>query len=251
MKVYFIGAGPGDPNLLTIKAHKIISTCTVCLFAGSLVPKEIISLAPKEATLIDTSNLTLTEIMKEITKAKSNNIDIARVHSGDVSVYGALSEQINLLEDLNIEYEIIPGIPAYVAGAALLKTELTVPGEVQSVILTRTSFGSSPMPEGEELLNFAKTGSTLIIHLSIRRIRYIVRELMPVLGENSTIAILYRIGWPDEIVLIDKLKNIVSKVRESKITRTALIITGKNFKKKSLNSSVLYDPNYNHLFRPK
>ncbi|MDG2187519.1 MAG: precorrin-4 C(11)-methyltransferase [Hyphomicrobiales bacterium] len=251
MKVYFIGAGPGDPELLTLKAHKIISKIDLCLYAGSLVPREILSVAPKKATLVDTSNLNLIEIQDYIIKAKEKDFNVARIHSGDVSVYGALSEQMNMLDQLNIEYEIIPGIPAYVEAAALLKTELTSPGQVQSVILTRTSFSSTPMPEGEDLVTFAKTGATLVIHLSIRRMKHITRELSPVIGGDAIVAVLYRIGWPDQLVIVDRLDNIAIKVRENKITRTALIITGKNFKKKSQINSVLYDSHHNHLFRPK
>ena len=233
MRIFFIGAGPGDPDLLTLKAHKILSKTKMCLYAGSLVPKEILSIVPKEAKLIDTSDLTMKQIEQLYIRAKELNVDVARVHSGDVSVYGALSEQINLLQKHNIDFQIVPGIPAYVEAAAQLKTELTAPGQVQSVILTRTSFGSTPMPEGEDLKTFAKTGATLVIHLSIRRLNYIYRELTPILGDNALVAVLYRIGWPDQQIILDRLDNIASRVREKKITRTALIITGKNFKKKS------------------
>lgn len=251
MKVYFIGAGPGDPELLTLKAHRIISNIELCLYAGSLVPVEILSFVPKGATVVDTANLNLKEIESYYINAKQENKDIARIHSGDVSVYGALSEQIDILDKLNIEYEIIAGIPAYVQAAAILNTELTIPGKVQSVILTRTSFSSTPMPEGEDLVNLAKTGATLVIHLSIRRMKHIARELSPIIGNDAIVAVLYRIGWSDQLVIIDRLDNIAKKVRENKITRTALIITGKNFKKKSEMNSVLYDSHHNHLFRPK
>ncbi len=249
--IYFIGAGPGDPDLLTLKAHKILSRTKMCLFAGSLVPKEILSIVPNDAKLIDTSDLTIKQIEQLYVRAKELKMDVARVHSGDVSVYGALSEQINLLQKHSMEYQIVPGIPAYVEGAAQLKTELTAPGQVQSVVLTRTSFSSTPMPEGEDLATFAKTGATLVIHLSIRRLNYIYRELSPIIGDDAVVAVLYRIGWPDQEIIIDRLDTITSKVREKKITRTALIITGKNFKKKSDINSVLYDENFNHLFRPK
>lgn len=251
MMIFFIGAGPGDPDLLTLKAHKILSKTKMCLYAGSLVPKEILSIVPKEARLIDTSDLTMKQIEQLYIRAKELKVDVARVHSGDVSVYGALSEQIALLQKHNIDFQIVPGIPAYVEAAAQLKTELTAPGQVQSVILTRTSFGSTPMPEGEDLKTFAKTGATLVIHLSIRRLNYIYRELTTILGDDALVAVLYRIGWPDQQIILDRLDNIASRVREKKITRTALIITGKNFKKKSDINSVLYDENFNHLFRPK
>ena len=206
---------------------------------------------PKDAMLIDTSDLTMKQIEQLYIRAKELKVDVSRVHSGDVSVYGALSEQITILQKHDMDYQIIPGIPAYVEAAAQLKTELTAPGQVQSVVLTRTSFGSTPMPDGEDLSTFASTGATLVIHLSIRRLNYIYRELSPIIGDDALVAVLYRIGWPDQHIIIDRLDNIASRVREKKITRTALIITGKNFKKKSDLNSVLYDENFNHLFRPK
>ena len=223
----------------------------MCLYAGSLVPEEILSIVPKDAMLIDTSDLTMKQIEQLYIRAKELKVDVSRVHSGDVSVYGALSEQITILQKHDMDYQIIPGIPAYVEAAAQLKTELTAPGQVQSVVLTRTSFGSTPMPDGEDLSTFASTGATLVIHLSIRRLNYIYRELSPIIGDDALVAVLYRIGWPDQHIIIDRLDTIASRVREKKITRTALIITGKNFKKKSDLNSVLYDENFNHLFRPK
>ena len=249
--IFFIGAGPGDPDLLTLKAHKILSKTKMCLYAGSLVPEEILSIVPKDAMLIDTSDLTMKQIEQLYIRAKELKVDVSRVHSGDVSAYGALSEQITILQKHDMDYQIIPGIPAYVEAAAQLKTELTAPGQVQSVVLTRTSFGSTPMPDGEDLSTFASTGATLVIHLSIRRLNYIYRELSPIIGDDALVAVLYRKGWPDQHIIIDRLVNIASRVREKKITRTALIITGKNFKKKSDLNSVLYDENFNHLVRPK
>ena len=180
--IFFIGAGPGDPDLLTLKAHKILSKTKMCLYAGSLVPEEILSIVPKDAMLIDTSDLTMKQIEQLYIRAKELKVDVSRVHSGDVSVYGALSEQITILQKHDMDYQIIPGIPAYVEAAAQLKTELTAPGQVQSVVLTRTSFGSTPMPDGEDLSTFASTGATLVIHLSIRRLNYIYRELSPIIG---------------------------------------------------------------------
>ena len=196
--IFFIGAGPGDPDLLTLKAHKILSKTKMCLYAGSLVPEEILSIVPKDAMLIDTSDLTMKQIEQLYIRAKELKVDVSRVHSGDVSVYGALSEQITILQKHDMDYQIIPGIPAYVEAAAQLKTELTAPGQVQSVVLTRTSFGSTPMPDGEDLSTFASTGATLVIHLSIRRLNYIYRELSSIIGDDALVAVLYRIGWPDQ-----------------------------------------------------
>ena len=200
--IFFIGAGPGDPDLLTLKAHKILSKTKMCLYAGSLVPEEILSIVPKDAMLIDTSDLTMKQIEQLYIRAKELKVDVSRVHSGDVSVYGALSEQITILQKHDMDYQIIPGIPAYVEAAAQLKTELTAPGQVQSVVLTRTSFGSTPMPDGEDLSTFASTGATLVIHLSIRRLNYIYRELSPIIGDDALVAVLYRIGWPDQHIII-------------------------------------------------
>ena len=188
----------------------------MCLYAGSLVPEEILSIVPKDAMLIDTSDLTMKQIKQLYIRAKELKVDVSRVHSGDVSVYGALSEQITILQKHDMDYQIIPGIPAYVEAAAQLKTELTAPGQVQSVVLTRTSFGSTPMPDGEDLSTFASTGATLVIHLSIRRLNYIYRELSPIIGDDALVAVLYRIGWPDQHIIIDRLDNIASRVREKK-----------------------------------
>ncbi len=251
MKVHFIGAGPGDPDLITVRGKDIISNSPVCLYAGSLVPKEIIKFAPINSKVIDTSSMTLPEIITEIRLAQQENLDVARVHSGDPSLYGAIGEQMNELNKLGIDYDIVPGVPAFSAAAAALKMEFTIPGIVQTVILTRTSSKSSPMPAGEELSKLAETGATLAIHLSIRNLRAILRTLIPIYGISCPIIVAYRVGWPDQMMITDDLDGIYNKVRMAKITRTALILVGPGLNKNMDINSSLYNPDHKHLFRPK
>ena len=179
MTVYFIGAGPGDPELITVRGLRLIESCKLCLYAGSLVPEAIVAAAPADATVIDTAPLTLDDIIAEIETAHDAGLDVARVHSGDPSLYGAIAEQIRRLKVLDIDYQIVPGVSAYAAAAAGLGIELTVPEVTQSLIPTRTAMKSSAMPAGEELSSLGRTGATLAIHLSIRNLRQIERDLMP------------------------------------------------------------------------
>jgi len=252
MTVYFIGAGPGDPDLLTLKAQRIISRCPVCLYAGSLVPEAVVGEAPADARVMDTAPMTLEDTHAEILTAHKAGQDVARVHSGDPSLYGAIAEQIRLLRRDGIDYEIIPGVPAYAAAAAALGQELTIPEIGQSIVLTRMSMKSTSMPEGETLENFAKTGTTLAIHLAIRNLREIERQLIPYYGEDCPVVVAYRASWPDQLFIRGTLSDIREKVRAAKITRTALIMVGpvlgevKNFK-----DSALYDPATPHVLRPK
>ena len=251
MTVYFIGAGPGDPELLTLRGRRLIERCPVCLFAGSLVPPEIVAAAPADALVRDTAPLALDEIMALIEEAHADGNDVARVHSGDPCLYGAISEQIHRLKSRDIPYEIVPGVPAFAAAAAALGRELTMPGIAQSVILTRTSSRSSPMPEGEDLQALARTGATLVIHLSVRALRQIRRELGPVYGDDCPVIVAYRVGWPDQEIVRGSLGNIRERVRARKITRTALIFVGPALAKDHERDSVLYDPAVPHLLRPK
>ncbi|HBQ35531.1 MAG TPA: precorrin-4 C(11)-methyltransferase [Rhodobacteraceae bacterium] len=251
MTVYFIGAGPGDPELLTLKAQRIISSCPVCLFAGSLVPQEVVAGAPDGAKVLDTVAMTLDDTHAEILKAHRRGEDVARVHSGDPSLYGAIAEQIRRLRSDDIPYQIIPGVPTYAAAAAALGQELTVPEIAQSIVLTRMSMQSTSMPEGETLENFARTGATLAIHLAIRNMREIERVLIPHYGEDCAVAVVYRVGWPDEIILRGTLKDIRKKVRAKKITRTALILVGPVLGQvQDFKDSALYDPAKPHVLRP-
>ncbi|WP_438960583.1 precorrin-4 C(11)-methyltransferase [Nereida sp.] len=252
MTVYFIGAGPGDPDLLTLKAQRIISRCPVCLYAGSLVPEAVVGEAPADARVMDTAPMTLEDTHAEILTAHKAGQDVARVHSGDPSLYGAIAEQIRLLRRDGIDYEIIPGVPAYAAAAAALGQELTIPEIGQSIVLTRMSMKSTSMPAGETLENFAKTGTTLAIHLAIRNLREIERQLIPYYGEDCPVVVAYRASWPDQLFIRGTLSDIREKVRAAKITRTALIMVGPVLGKvKDFKDSALYDPATPHVLRPK
>lgn len=251
MTVHFIGAGPGSPDLITVRGLSIIQRCPVCLYAGSLVPQEIVEAAPKDARVIDTAPMHLDEIIEEIQAAHAKGQDVSRVHSGDPSLYGATAEQMRRLDALEIPYDVTPGVPAYAAAAAELKTELTLAGVGQSVILTRTSVRSSGMPEGEDLESFAKTGATLAIHLSINNLAKVVRELVPYYGADCPVVIAYRVGWPDQFFLRGTLEDIRAKVKETGITRTALIMVGRVLAPDGFDDSMLYDAAHHHVLRPK
>ncbi|WP_377510885.1 precorrin-4 C(11)-methyltransferase [Octadecabacter sp. R77987] len=252
MTVYFIGAGPGDPELLTLKAARIIGECPVCLFAGSLVPEAVVACAPAGARVRDTAPMTLDETHAEIVAAHDRGQDVARVHSGDPSLYGAIAEQIRRLKADGIDYQIIPGVPAYAAAAAALGTELTVPQVAQSIVLTRMSMKSTSMPEGETLENFARSGATLAIHLGIRALREIERQLIPHYGADCPVAVAYRVGWPDQQMIRGTLSDIREKVRAAKVTRTALILVGPALSDShGFPDSALYDPAKPHVLRPK
>ncbi|MCY4290924.1 MAG: precorrin-4 C(11)-methyltransferase [Roseovarius sp.] len=252
MTVYFIGAGPGDPELLTKKAERIIGECPLCLYAGSLVPAEIVARAPLGAKILDTATMTLDETHAEILAASELGLDVARVHSGDPSLYGAIAEQIRLLQRDHIDYRIVPGVPAYAAAAAALGQELTVPEIGQSVVLTRVSMKSTAMPKNENLETFAKSGATLVIHLGIRNLRSIQRILIPHYGAECPVAVAYRVGWPDQLLVRGTLEDIHGRVRTEKITRTALILVGPVLGKiRDFTESALYDPAIPHVLRPK
>ena len=252
MKVYFIGAGPGDPELLTLKARRVIGQCPVCLYAGSLVPPEVVGCAPEGARVLDTAPMTLEETHAEILAARDRGEDVARVHSGDPSLYGAIAEQIRLLKRDGIEYAIIPGVPAWAAAAAALGQELTIPEVAQSVVLTRVSMKSTGMPEGETLENFARTGATLAIHLGVRALLDIERRLTPFYGADCPVVVAYRVGWPDQKLIRGTLSDIREKVRAEKITRTALILVGPALGEvDGFRDSALYDPASPHVLRPR
>jgi len=252
MKVYFIGAGPGDPELLTLKAQRLISECPVCLYAGSLVPEQVVACAPADALVLDTAPMTLDETHAQILAARDSDQNVARVHSGDPSLYGAIAEQIRRLKADGIDYEIIPGVPAYAAAAAALGQELTIPEVAQSIILTRMSMKSTSMPSGETLENFGRTGATLAIHLGVRALREIERQLTPHYGADCPVAVVYRVGWPDQMILRGTLSDIHAQVREAKLTRTALILVGPALgNEHGFPDSALYDAAKPHVLRPK
>lgn len=251
MTVHFIGAGPGAPDLITLRGAALIKKCKVCLYAGSLVPEAVVAMAPKRARVVDTAPLNLDEIMAEIVAAHDKGLDVARVHSGDPSLYGAIAEQIRRLKKLDIPFTITPGVPAFAAAAAALQTELTLPEIAQSVILTRTAMKSSDMPKGETLANFGRTGATLAIHLSIRNIRHVVEELTPHYGADCSVAVVVRASWPDQEIIRATLSTIAAKVRAAKITRTALILVGPVLDEAiDFRDSALYDPRHVHVLRP-
>lgn len=250
MTVHFIGAGPGAPDLITVRGLNLIRRCRLCLYAGSLVPVEVVAEAPAGARVLDTASMHLDEIVAEIGAAHGAGYDIARVHSGDPSLYGAIAEQIRRLDALGVPWTITPGVPAYAAAAAALGTELTLPGVAQSVVLTRTAVRASAMPPGEELAALAATGATLCIHLGINNLARIVRELLPVLGEDVPAAVVYRATWPDQIVLRGTLGTIRALVKERGITRTALVMVGRALGGADFQDSRLYAADHTHVLRP-
>jgi precorrin-4/cobalt-precorrin-4 C11-methyltransferase len=249
--VHFIGAGPGAPDLITVRGLKLIERCPVCLYAGSLVPAEIVASAPEGARVLDTASMHLDEIVTEIERAVVEGKEVARVHSGDPSLYGAIAEQIRRLKALGISYDVTPGVPAFAAAAAALGRELTIPEVSQTVILTRTAMKSSAMPEGEELQTLAQSRATLAIHLSVRNLLEVERQLAPFYGADCPVIVAYRVGWPDEKFIHGTLSNIRDKVRAEKITRTALVFVGRALADSDFRDSALYDSKHAHVLRPR
>jgi precorrin-4/cobalt-precorrin-4 C11-methyltransferase len=250
MTVHFIGAGPGAPDLITVRGLKLIQSCPVCLYAGSLVPAEVVAEAPEGARVIDTAPLNLEEIIAEIQDAHAKGLNVARVHSGDPSIYGATAEQMRRLDALGIDYDVTPGVSAYAAAAAALKRELTLAGVGQTVIITRTAVRASGMPQGEDLDTLGRSGATLAIHLSINNLAKVVRELTPHYGADCPVVIAYRVGWPDQAFIEGTLGDIRPKVKASGITRTALILVGRVLNPEGFDDSKLYDATHTHVLRP-
>ena len=242
MTVHFIGAGPGAPDLITVRGLKLIQSCPVCLYAGSLVPREIVASAPAGARIIDTAELNLDQIVDEMARADEAGQDVARVHSGDPSLYGAIGEQMRRLDALGIPYDVTPGVPAFAAAAAELKTEFTLPGVAQTVILTRTAVRASAMPPGETLNELGRSGATLVIHLSAGNLDYVSRTLTPHYGADCPAIVAYRVSWPDQAFIRGTLADIEEKVRAAGITRTATILVGRVFEAEDFSNSSLYDP---------
>jgi precorrin-4/cobalt-precorrin-4 C11-methyltransferase len=248
--VHFIGAGPGAPDLITVRGLRLIERCPVCLYAGSLVPREILAAAPLGAQVIDTAPLTLDEIVAHLAAAHRSGLEVARLHSGDPSVYGATAEQMRRLKALGIPFDVTPGVPSFAAAAATLGRELTLPEIAQTVILTRTATRSSPMPEEEGLERLGAIGATLVIHLSIANLAGVVRTLTPFYGADCPTAVAYRVSWPDERLIRGTLGDIRGKVKEARITRTALVLVGRAFGDDTAPESRLYAPDHHHLMRP-
>ncbi|MEE7455766.1 precorrin-4 C(11)-methyltransferase [Methylorubrum populi] len=251
MTVHFIGAGPGAADLITVRGRDRIAACPVCLYAGSLVAPEILSWCPEGARIVDTAPLDLDAIMAEIVEAHAAGRDVARLHSGDLSIWSALAEQTRRLDALGIPYTVTPGVPSFAAAAALLRRELTVPGLTQSVVLTRTSGRASPMPERERLSAFASTGATLALHLSIHVVEEACTELVPFYGADCPAAVVFRATWPDERVLAGTLADLPERVRAERIERTALILVGPALDPADFRESALYAPDYDRRFRPR
>jgi precorrin-4/cobalt-precorrin-4 C11-methyltransferase len=248
--VHFIGAGPGAADLITVRGLRLIERCAVCLYAGSLVPAGVVAAAPPGARIVDTAPLTLDEIVAEIAAAHGAGLDVARVHSGDPSLYGATAEQMRRLAVLGIPYDVTPGVPAFAAAAAALGSELTLPGIAQTVILTRTATRSSAMPPGEELDRLAASGATLAIHLSIANLARVVRTLVPHYGAACPAVVAYRVSWPDERLIRGTLATIRDGAKAAGITRTALILVGRALGGEGSDSR-LYAADHHHVLRPR
>jgi precorrin-4/cobalt-precorrin-4 C11-methyltransferase len=247
--VHFIGAGPGAPDLITVRGLRLVQRSPYCLYAGSLVPVEILAAAPPGARLVDTAPLTLDAITGHMAEAHAQGLEVARLHSGDPSLYGAIAEQMRRLEALGIPYDVTPGVPSFAAAAAVLGLELTLPEIAQTVILTRTATRSSPMPEGESLERLATSGATLAIHLSIANLARVVRSLLPCYGLDCPAVVAYRVSWPDELLLRGTLADIRGKAKAAGITRTALVLVGRALGATTAPESRLYAPGHHHLFR--
>ena len=249
MTVHFIGAGPGASDLITVRGRDLIARCPVCLYAGSLVPEALLEFCPAGARIVDTAPLDLDAIVALCVEARNEGKDVARLHSGDLSIWSALGEQIRRLEREGVPYTVTPGVPAFAAAAAALKRELTLPGLAQSLVLTRTSGRASPMPERETLAAFAATGATLAIHLSIHALDKVVAELLPFYGAGCPAAIVARASWPDERIVLGALGEIVEAMRKTPVERTAIILVGPALGANEFRESELYNADYVRRFR--
>ena len=249
MTVHFIGAGPGAADLLTLRGRDLIAACPVCLYAGSLVPEGVLAHCPQDARIVNTAPLSLDEIIAEIAAAHAEGKDVARLHSGDLSIWSAMGEQLRRLRALKIPCSITPGVPAFAAAAAALEVELTLPGLAQSVVLTRTPGRASAMPEGEKLAAFAATGAVLAVHLSIHMLDKVVAELTPYYGADCPVAIVWRASWPDQRIVRATLASLYAAVG-TELERTALILVGRTLGSEEFAESRLYAADYDRRYRP-
>jgi precorrin-4/cobalt-precorrin-4 C11-methyltransferase len=247
--VHFIGAGPGAADLITVRGRDLIARCQVCLYAGSLVPRELLAYCPPDARIVDTAPMSLDEIEREFVAAHEKRLDVARLHSGDLSIYSALAEQLRRLDRLGIAYTVTPGVPAFAAAAAVLGRELTVPELTQSVVLTRMPGRASKMPPAETLSAFAATGATLVIHLAIQSIGKIVEELSPLYGADCPVAVVVRASWPEQRIVHGQIGTIMGLLAAEPIDRTALVMVGRALAAHDFRDSALYDPDYRRRFR--
>lgn len=250
MSVHFIGAGPGAADLLTLRGRDIIARCPVCLYAGSLVPEAVLAHCPPDARKVNTAPLDLDAIIAEISAAHTAGQDVARLHSGDLSVWSALGEQLRRLDALGIPYTVTPGVPSFAAAAAALGSELTLPGVAQSVVLTRTPGRATSMPDGETLAAFGATGATLAIHLSIQNLARVTADLVPHYGPECPVAVVFRASWPDELIIRATLATIEAAMPDG-IARTALIVVGRALGATDFTESRLYAPEYDRRYRPQ
>jgi precorrin-4/cobalt-precorrin-4 C11-methyltransferase len=249
MTVHFIGAGPGAADLVTVRGRDLIARCPVCLYAGSIIPRELLAFCPPGARIVDTASMSLDEIEAEFVAAHEEGLDVARLQSGDLSVFSALAEQLRRLDRRGIPYTLTPGVPAFAAAAAALGRELTVPEIAQSVVLTRVSGRASRMPEGENLAAFAATGATLAIHLAIHALDRVVAELIPLYGADCPVAVVAYASWPEEKIVRGTLGDIGARLLAQPIERTALILVGRALAAGDFRDSALYDANYRRRFR--
>ena len=248
MKVYIIGAGPGDPKLITVKGAELIEQCPVILYTGSLVPKAVIKRANKNVLVLDSAGMDLNEIMDVLKEAKVKNQDVARVHTGDPSIFGSTAEQIRKMEEEGIEYEIVPGVSSFTAAASVLGKELTLPELSQTVIITRCE-GRTPMPDKEKLHMLAEHKATLVLFLSATLIRKVVKEIVPYYGEDCPVAVVQKATWPDQKIVQGTLKTIADQMRDEGIKATAIILIGEVLTAKDFADSRLYAPEFTHGFR--
>jgi precorrin-4/cobalt-precorrin-4 C11-methyltransferase len=249
MTVHFIGAGPGAPDLLTLRGRDLIAASPVCLYAGSLVPEAVLAHCPPGARIVNTAPLSLDEIIAEIAAAHAEGKDVARLHSGDLSVWSAMGEQLRRLRDLHIPYDVTPGVPAFAAAAAAIGAELTLPGIAQSVVLTRTSGRATSMPPRETLENFARTGAVLAIHLSVHVLDRVVADLVPHYGGDCPVAVIWRASWPDQRIVRATLTTLETAVG-AEMERTALIFVGRSISAEHFDESRLYAGDYDRRYRP-
>ncbi len=251
MTIHFIGAGPGAPDLITVRGLRLIQAADLVLYAGSLVPEAVVAEAKPGAKVVDSAPMDLDAIIEMMAAAVADGGIVARVHSGDPSIYGAIAEQMRRLDALGLEFDVTPGVPAFAAAAAALKMELTLPEIAQTVIVTRTSVRATAMPEGEDLVTLGKSGATLAIHLSINNLAKVTRELTPLYGADCPVVVVYRATWPDELIIQGTLADIRAAVKAAKITRTALILVGPALGEHAFRDSKLYDAAHHHVLRPK
>ncbi|MFC7449820.1 precorrin-4 C(11)-methyltransferase [Rhodococcus daqingensis] len=240
MTVHFIGAGPGAADLITVRGQRIIGQSPVCLYAGSLVPAELLAMCPEGAEIVDTARLSLDEITDRLIAADRAGLDVARLHSGDPSIYSAVAEQARRLDAAGVRYEIVPGVPAFTAAAAALGRELTVPGVSQSIVLTRVSTLSTAMPPGEDLATLGASGATLVIHLAAHRIDQVAEELRGPYGDDCPVAVVAFASRPDEIILRGTVGSIAAQVHTAGVTKTAVIIVGRVLSAEGFPDSYLY-----------